>query len=152
MQSIEVGITDLDSDMMDPKDMLLWWYNWPPPTLYVWKIQSRYNYFLYLTVWTSLYMEGIPLMYLHIFQDHLLPPLYSLMNNFMIVIDTNLEIIFIGTRFLLYWKTYKLVRVQVESGKPSSTRSGREWVSILLTMIELYIYLSISLLYKLSTF
>ena len=58
-------------------------------------------------------------MLLHIAQVHLSPPLYKLMKTNIIGIDTNVEQIFIGESYLLYWETYSIILIQVEFGNPS---------------------------------
>ena len=123
--SREIGIVEIDSAVMDPKELLICWENCPSPTFPVYNIQYRDYYLLYLPICTSIYMEVTTWTTSYISQDQLFPTFNLLMTNLLIGIDTNLEIILIGTRFFLKWDPCKVIWSQVDFGKPSSARSWR---------------------------
>ena len=46
MLSIEMVLSDLDSAVMDPKELLILWYNWNSTTVTMYNIHPRDYYLL----------------------------------------------------------------------------------------------------------
>ena len=80
------------------------------------------------------------------------PTFVSIYDQFIIFVDKNLERMLIRQMLLLYWESYKVICGQVDFGKHLWYKYWKEWVSVLLSTIELYTDLSTILMEKLSTF